>query len=68
MLADYNLPHFHGMETLEVIRAKGLTVPMILVSGALNSITAVECMKQGVTDYVLKDHLSRLPIECAPGA
>jgi len=62
VLADYNLPHFRGMETLDVIRAKGLTIPMILVSGALNSITAVECVKQGATDYVLKDHLSRLPL------
>ena len=61
VLADYNLPHFRGMEALDIIRAKGLNTPLILVSGALNSITAVECVKQGATDYVLKDHLARLP-------
>jgi DNA-binding NtrC family response regulator len=35
---------------------------LILVTGALNSVTAVECVKQGATDYVLKDHLSRLTL------
>ena len=35
---------------------------MILVSGALGDVTAVECIKQGVTDYVLKDSLARLPV------
>ena len=34
---------------------------MILVSGALGDVTAVECIKQGATDYVLKDGLARLP-------
>jgi len=61
VLADYNLPQFRGMEAVQIIRDKGLTVPLILISGALKSVTAVECVKQGATDYVLKDHLARLP-------
>jgi signal transduction histidine kinase len=62
VLADYNLGQWSGMEALELVRAKGLDVPLILVSGALGEINAVECIKQGATDYVLKDSLTRLPI------
>jgi len=62
VLADYNLPQFRGMEAVQIIRDKGLTIPLILVTGALKSVTAVECVKQGATDYVLKDHLARLPL------
>jgi two-component system, sensor histidine kinase and response regulator len=61
ILADYNLPHWKGMEALEVLRREGLDIPMILVSGALGDMTAVECIKRGATDYVLKDGLARLP-------
>jgi signal transduction histidine kinase len=60
ILADYNLPNFKGMETIDILREKNLSIPVILVTGALNSETAVECVKQGITDYVLKDHLARL--------
>jgi signal transduction histidine kinase len=61
VLADYNLPGWKGMEALNVIRRQGLDIPMIVVSGALGDVTAVECIKQGATDYVLKDGLARLP-------
>jgi signal transduction histidine kinase len=61
VLADYNLPGWKGMEALSVLRREGLDIPMILVSGALGDVTAVECIKQGATDYVLKDGLARLP-------
>jgi|KBSMisStaDraftv2_1062788.scaffolds.fasta_scaffold18318_3 signal transduction histidine kinase len=60
VLADFNLPHFKGMEAVEILQQKGLDTPLILVTGALTSITAVECLKQGATDFVLKDDLSRL--------
>jgi signal transduction histidine kinase len=61
VLADYNLPNWTGMEALKVLRRETPEVPMILVSGALGDVTAVECIKRGVTDYVLKDGLARLP-------
>jgi signal transduction histidine kinase len=61
VLADYNLPNWKGMEALAVLRRQGLDIPMILVTGALGDVNAVECIKQGVTDYVLKDGLTRLP-------
>jgi signal transduction histidine kinase len=62
ILADYSLPNFRGMDALDMVRESSLTTPLILVTGALNSETAVECVKQGAMDYVLKDHLARLPI------
>ena len=61
VLADYNLPQWTGMEALEMLRHEGVDVPLILVSGALGDVKAVECIKQGATDYVLKDSLTRLP-------
>lgn len=60
VLADYNLPHFRGMEAVEIIQKKTLSTPLILVTGALTNVTAVECLKQGATDFVLKDDLTRL--------
>ncbi len=62
VLADYNLPHFRGMQTLDILRNRNLSIPLILVTGALSSVTAVECVKQGATDYVMKDNLARLPV------
>ena len=62
ILADYNLPYFRGMETLDILREKGLSIPLILVTGALKSVTAVECVKQVATDYVLKENLTRLSV------
>jgi len=61
VLADYNLGSWRGMEALEILRGAGLDIPLILVSGAVGDVTAVECIKLGATDYVLKDSLTRLP-------
>jgi light-regulated signal transduction histidine kinase (bacteriophytochrome) len=61
ILADYNLPLWRGMDSLEVLRRENLDVPLIVVTGYLGEEKAVECLKQGATDYVLKDHLGRLP-------
>lgn len=62
VLADYNLGHWSGMEALEILKNAAMDIPLILVSGALGDVTAVECIKQGATDYVLKDSLARLPV------
>jgi signal transduction histidine kinase len=61
VLADYNLPNWKGMEAIKLLRAGGSDIPIIVVSGALGDVTAVECIRQGATDYVLKDGLTRLP-------
>lgn len=61
VLADYNLPQWSGMEAVKLIHRAGVDVPVILVSGALGDVTAVDCIKQGATDYVLKDGLALYP-------
>ncbi len=62
VMADYNLPSWSGIEALEIIAREGQDVPLILVTGALADTTAVDCIKRGATDYVLKGALARLPI------
>ena len=62
ILAGYRLPGWTGMDALSEIRKSGSEIPFILVTGTLGEEAAVECIRQGVTDYVLKDHLARLPI------
>jgi PAS domain S-box-containing protein len=61
VLADYRLPAWRGTQALEELRRKGLETPFILVTGALGEEAAVDVIKQGATDFVLKDHLARLP-------
>ena len=62
ILSDYNLKNWGGMEALEIVRSTKLDIPFILVSGSLGEIAAVECIKRGATDYILKDSLARLPV------
>jgi PAS domain S-box-containing protein len=61
VISDYNLPAFNGLRALAVVRERGLDVPFILVSGALGEEAAIESLKLGATDYVLKGRLDRLP-------
>ena len=60
ILADYNLPTFDGLTALKLFLERDLDIPFILVSGALGEEIAIESLKTGATDYVLKDRLSRL--------
>jgi DNA-binding NarL/FixJ family response regulator len=60
ILSDYSLPSFNGLSALKLAVAKCPDVPFIFVSGALGDETAVELLKQGATDYVLKNRLFRL--------
>ena len=61
ILADYSLPSFNGLSALEIAMKKCPEVPFIFVSGAIGEEFAIETLKRGATDYVLKDRLSRLP-------
>jgi PAS domain S-box-containing protein len=61
VLSDFRLPGWTGLEALRALRDRGLDTPFILITGTLGDETAVECMKLGANDYILKDHLSRLP-------
>ena len=67
ILADYNLPKWRGMEALDILRSENLEVPLIVVTGYLGEEKAVECIKQGATDCVLKDRLGRLPSSVRKG-
>lgn len=60
VLADYSLPQFDAQRALEHLKQRGLDVPFIIVSGCIGEERAVECMKYGATDYLLKDRLTRL--------
>ncbi|MDD5711784.1 MAG: PAS domain S-box protein [Smithellaceae bacterium] len=60
ILSDYSLPSFDGLSALHIVREKCPQTPFIFVSGALGEEMAIEMLKQGATDYVLKNRLSRL--------
>ena len=60
ILSDYSLPSFGGLEALAITLKESPDVPFILVTGALGEERAVEILKSGATDYLLKDRLSRL--------
>ncbi|MGA2117582.1 MAG: response regulator [Bryobacteraceae bacterium] len=61
ILSDYRMPAATGMDVFELMRSEGIQTPFILVTGALGDEKAIECLKRGVADYVLKDRLTRLP-------
>ena len=60
ILADYALPGFDGLSALEIVRGVCPEVPFILISGTLGEEAAIETLKRGATDYVLKHRLERL--------
>ncbi len=60
ILADFSLPQFNAKEALQLMRERGLNVPFIIVSGCIGEDVAVDCMKAGAADYLLKDRLARL--------
>lgn len=60
ILSDYSLPEFNGIEALAIAKELCPKVPFVFVSGALGEELAIETLKQGATDYVLKQRLSRL--------
>lgn len=60
ILCDYQMPQFTALRALEVLRESGLTVPLIIVSGTIGEDMAVAAMKEGASDYLLKDRLVRL--------
>ncbi|HNX49100.1 MAG TPA: PAS domain S-box protein [Thermoanaerobaculaceae bacterium] len=62
ILSDYSMPAFTGMAALELALARVPHIPFIVYTGSINEETAVECMKAGAWDYVLKDRMSRLPL------
>ncbi|MEO8200985.1 MAG: PAS domain S-box protein, partial [Gemmatimonadota bacterium] len=62
VLADYRLPGWTGMDAFAVLKARSVDIPFILITGTLGEERAVDCVKEGVADYVLKLNLARLPL------
>lgn len=60
IISDFNMPSFDGLTALKIAQEVCPHVPFIMVTGSINEDTAVECMKSGASDYVLKDSLKRL--------
>jgi len=61
VICDFNLPDLQGLEALRLVKARFPDVPLVIVSGAIDPSEAVECLREGATDYVLKERLERLP-------
>lgn len=60
IVSDYNLPGFTGLGALDLLKAMGRDIPFVLVSGEIGEDTAVEAMRTGASDYLLKNNLTRL--------
>jgi PAS domain S-box-containing protein len=60
VIADYTLPSFGARDALNIMQASGLDLPFIIVSGTIDEVSAVDAMRAGAHDYVLKGHLERL--------
>jgi PAS domain S-box-containing protein len=60
IVSDYQMPRFDGLEALKLAQEHASHTPLIILTGAMNEDTAVECMKAGATDYVIKEHIKRL--------
>ncbi len=60
ILSDYDMPQFGGPRALELLRESGFNIPFIIISGTIGEDIAVEVMKQGAADYLMKDRLTRL--------
>ncbi|MDZ4402454.1 PAS domain S-box protein [Prosthecobacter sp.] len=60
ILSDYDMPEFSGPRALELLKHRGMDTPFIIISGTIGEDVAVDVMKLGATDYLLKDRLARL--------
>jgi PAS domain S-box-containing protein len=61
VISDYTMPSYNGMQALKDSREFDPSIPFILCTGSQNEETAVKCLKAGADDYVIKEHLTRLP-------
>lgn len=60
ILADYNLPQFGALAALSLVKERNLDIPLIILTGTIGDEAAVECLREGAADYLLKDRLARL--------
>lgn len=62
VLSDVSLPGFSGYEALRLLRGRDRHLPFVFVSGTIGEGTAIEALRAGATDYILKSHSARLPV------
>ncbi len=62
IISDYIMPRFNGMTALNIKKQLAPDIPFIMLTGSTNEETAVQCMKAGADDYVIKEHIKRLPL------
>jgi len=60
IFCDYSLPHFDAIQAIAVYKETNVDIPFIVISGAIGEETAVECLRLGAHDYIMKGNLSRL--------
>jgi PAS domain S-box-containing protein len=60
VLSDYAMPHFNGLEALTILKESGIDLPFIIISGTIGEDVAVEAMKFGAHDYIMKNNMQRL--------
>jgi signal transduction histidine kinase len=60
VLSDYNLPDFSGLAALEILNGSGRLLPFVILSGEIGEDVAVQAMRAGASDYLLKSNLTRL--------
>ena len=61
VISDYMMPSFTGLQALKLAKDNDMLLPFILYTGSINEEIAVDCIKKGATDYVIKEHMTRLP-------
>ncbi len=61
ILSDHSLPSFGSLQALKILKETGMEIPFILVTATMSDEFAVDLMKEGIADYILKDRLQRLP-------
>ena len=60
VISDYVMPSFSALEAIRLVKEKQLDIPLIVVSGTIGEDVAVDTMKAGATDYIMKGNLKRL--------
>jgi two-component system sensor histidine kinase UhpB len=60
ILCDYQMPEFHALHAIDILNERMSHIPLIIVSGSIGEEVAVEAMRRGAADYLLKDRLARL--------
>jgi len=61
IISDFKMPRFDGLKALKIASEKSPRIPFVLLTGSMDEQIAVECMKTGAMDYLIKEHLTRLP-------